>query len=536
MRKLWDKYGAVLIVIITIILMAWAARSYGADATVAPIAKIQFMNTTGTGPCSGCLLYSYEPGTTTAKATYTTADANVANTNPAVMDAYGRANVFLDGCYKLILKNSTGSIIWTQDDICEYITSTPAISQWQDSGVSPIYLSATSFSCIGDQTETFEAGLRIKSTNTSGTVYSWVASSSFSGGVTTVTVVNESTALDSGLSDVDIAVLTVLNNSLPIIPVSTKTTGYTITAADCGKTLNSNISSSATFTLPAASAVPSNCEIFTQNTTTYALTIGGTMNGSSNPVLFQYNKARLVSNNSSWYGDISTGSAAYNLVSIRTFTTGTTYAPTVGTRAIMIEMVGGGGSGQAGSTPTAGNASCGGGGGSGGYARKFFTGVNLASSYTYSVGSGGVGPAAGTSPGATGGDTTFTGPGSVTVTAFGGAGGLTSTLTTSTFTPAIGPGGAGGAVSTNGDVNIGGEGGDYCIATNNDGPYIIGGKGGAGMFGGAGTPDYRVAGSFTTGTPGTGYGFGGGGGITLGSSGVVAESGGSGVIYVWEFN
>jgi len=67
---------------------------------------------------SGGLLYTYEAGTTTPKATYTDAGELTTNPNPIVLDAYGRADVWLgSGAYKFILKDSSGVTIKSVDNI-----------------------------------------------------------------------------------------------------------------------------------------------------------------------------------------------------------------------------------------------------------------------------------------------------------------------------------------------------------------------------------------------------------------------------------
>ncbi len=72
-------------------------------------------------PLSGGLLYTYSPATTTNKATYpTVADALAgtnANANPVVLDSRGEATVVLKGTTKLVLKDSLGNTIWTQDNV-----------------------------------------------------------------------------------------------------------------------------------------------------------------------------------------------------------------------------------------------------------------------------------------------------------------------------------------------------------------------------------------------------------------------------------
>lgn len=300
MKKLWKEYGAVVIVIIIIFFMAWASV-YGATVTMLPMPKQEARNSLGTGACSGCLLYTYEPGTTTLKNTYTDSTGNVANLNPVQFDTAGRASVWGDGCYKLILRSAAGALISSQDNICEYSTASPTFSQWQDSGLTPTYIGATSFSFAGDQTTLYEPGLRLKTVNTGGTVYSTIVSSSYGSSITTITVANDSGTLDSGISDVDYSILTVSNPARPVVPVSTKTGGYTILPTDCGKTIISNITSAATFTLPAANAVPSGCDIVTKNTATYTLTLGGTVDGTSNPTITaQYDSMTIFSNGSTW--------------------------------------------------------------------------------------------------------------------------------------------------------------------------------------------------------------------------------------------
>ena len=80
----------------------------------------QFLDNNG-NPLSGGLLYTYAAGTTTPQATYTTAAGNVANANPIVLDSAGRVanQVWLTAgvSYKLELKTSLGTSLWTKDNI-----------------------------------------------------------------------------------------------------------------------------------------------------------------------------------------------------------------------------------------------------------------------------------------------------------------------------------------------------------------------------------------------------------------------------------
>ncbi len=83
------------------------------------------------------------------------------------------------------------------------------------------YISATSFSVANDQTSTgtgaLAVGQRIKTTNTAGTVYSYITASTYSSPTTTVTVSNWGTGvLDSGLSAVAYGPLSALSGLITL--------------------------------------------------------------------------------------------------------------------------------------------------------------------------------------------------------------------------------------------------------------------------------------------------------------------------------
>lgn len=72
-------------------------------------------------PLAAGLLYTYAAGTTTPLATFNNVDLDPIlhqNANPIVLDAAGRATIFLSPTsYKWILKTSAGVTIWTRDNI-----------------------------------------------------------------------------------------------------------------------------------------------------------------------------------------------------------------------------------------------------------------------------------------------------------------------------------------------------------------------------------------------------------------------------------
>ena len=68
-------------------------------------------------PLAGGLVYTYEKGTSTPKAAYSDNDLTVEQTNPVVLDSEGQADIYLDGYYKFIIKDSEGTTIETNDDV-----------------------------------------------------------------------------------------------------------------------------------------------------------------------------------------------------------------------------------------------------------------------------------------------------------------------------------------------------------------------------------------------------------------------------------
>lgn len=88
---------------------------------------IQFFDDDG-APLAGGKLYTYEAGTTTPKATYTTAGAGSPNANPVVLDSQGRAVIFLSGSYKFYLTDSSDVAVGPNGGITDNITAFQASS------------------------------------------------------------------------------------------------------------------------------------------------------------------------------------------------------------------------------------------------------------------------------------------------------------------------------------------------------------------------------------------------------------------------
>ena len=85
--------------------------------TISPSPWFTGLDTDGS-PLVGGLLETYVAGTSTPAPTYTDVDLLNPNSNPIVLDAAGRATIFLAAAsYKFVLKRADGSTVRTQDNI-----------------------------------------------------------------------------------------------------------------------------------------------------------------------------------------------------------------------------------------------------------------------------------------------------------------------------------------------------------------------------------------------------------------------------------
>lgn len=230
-----------------------------------------------------------------------------------------------------------------------------------------------------------------------------------------------------------------------------------------------------------------------------------------------------------WVGVLNSAMlASYRLIAVRTVTASGTYTPTSGTRAILVECVGGGGAGGSCATGAT-NSAAGGGGSAGGYSVSWLTGAAIKSSYAVVVGDGGTPAAAGSGAGGNGGNTTFDSPS--VCTAIYGHGGEGDTVAA--------PPRLGGNALDNGNTGVGN------LMTM---PGTIGQPGmcfaAASAHGGAGAPGPFGGGAYGRTTQGNGYtanqygdrGSGGSGGCILsGGASVQGGAGAPGLIRVWEF-
>lgn len=119
---------------------------------------------------------------------------------------------------------------------------------------TPTYISGTQFSVVGDKTEYYTVGRRVKATGTTPfTIYGTITASAFTS-LTTVTVNwDGSDSLDNTLNKVEVGILTTQANAevSETVAYNNQTgTSYTLTASDNGKVVTMANASANTVTVP----------------------------------------------------------------------------------------------------------------------------------------------------------------------------------------------------------------------------------------------------------------------------------------------
>lgn len=103
-----------------VLLISICVEAFGQNATPVQFVKPQWFDANGQVLVGG-LLYTCTTGLScpgNPLATYTDSTAGTQNTNPVVLDSAGRASVWLvTGTYRLVMKNSAGSTLWTVDGV-----------------------------------------------------------------------------------------------------------------------------------------------------------------------------------------------------------------------------------------------------------------------------------------------------------------------------------------------------------------------------------------------------------------------------------
>lgn len=218
-------------------------------AILSPIAgaAAQFFTNAGV-VLAGGKLFTYVGGSVnTAQATYTDSTQATPNANPIILDSAGRPpnEVWLLNAtsYKFVLMDANNNILGTWDNILGINSNnTPVLTEWTLTNLTPTYISATSFSLLGNQTSTLTPNRRLQIKLVSGYAYGYVVSSTYDGSVATTVVVamDGGTSLDSTISIVNFAALNSLNPSIPQQYITTAGGTFTgpITAPVVATSLN----------------------------------------------------------------------------------------------------------------------------------------------------------------------------------------------------------------------------------------------------------------------------------------------------------
>jgi hypothetical protein len=89
------------------------------NAVPPPSAEMQFLDANGL-PLAGGQIFTYAAGTTTPQATYTSSSAGTPNTNPVILDAAGRAQIWIGPqSYKFVVEDMNGVVQWTEDNLTD---------------------------------------------------------------------------------------------------------------------------------------------------------------------------------------------------------------------------------------------------------------------------------------------------------------------------------------------------------------------------------------------------------------------------------
>jgi hypothetical protein len=167
-----------------------------------------------------------------------------------------------------------------------------------------VFVDETHFSVPGNQTASFVPGTRLQATISGGSIYGTVFASS-SGGtpvVTTVTVVWDSTALNSSVTSVALGIILAGVGSLPINPPIIHTGNVTLAPSDLNHIHQFNSLTPCTAIIQDAGTVAPGSWYRLKNVSTGVVSITGQTIDGVPVTLGQYNEIWPYGDGTSWYG------------------------------------------------------------------------------------------------------------------------------------------------------------------------------------------------------------------------------------------
>jgi hypothetical protein len=107
----------------------------------------QFFDNNGV-PLSGGKIYTYEAGTTTSLATYTSSSGSTAHTNPIILNSAGRVpsggEIWVQlRLYKFVLETSTNVLIASYDNVGSSFNATAIIANFTGNGATVAFTLAS---------------------------------------------------------------------------------------------------------------------------------------------------------------------------------------------------------------------------------------------------------------------------------------------------------------------------------------------------------------------------------------------------------
>jgi len=190
----------------------------------------QFCDNSGL-PLAGGKVFTYEAGSfTVEQATFTSIAGNVANTNPIVLDSAGRmptAMWLISGsAYNIVLTQADGTtVLVTHEDIRGSMPVPTGVGLgtviWNIADLVPEYVSSTQFLLVGDYTEQFAVGNRVRwQFNNLSYAYGTVTNVIYADPSTQVTVELDSTGLNTDIINVAWSALVSTNATVDAAGVS----------------------------------------------------------------------------------------------------------------------------------------------------------------------------------------------------------------------------------------------------------------------------------------------------------------------------
>ena len=130
MGRLTLQLSIKKVLLVGLLSFGLASEALAQAALLLPNGQQQFVDGNG-APYGAGSVYFYIPNTSTPKTTWLDPNQAVANTNPVVLDAAGRATIYGTGQYTQVLKDLNGNQIWSkltqgQDASLSLLSNLPA--------------------------------------------------------------------------------------------------------------------------------------------------------------------------------------------------------------------------------------------------------------------------------------------------------------------------------------------------------------------------------------------------------------------------